>query len=398
MGLLKPTLMSELGWSETIYGDVMATFSICYGIGYLVVGRFMDKTGPKMGLALSVGLWSFFAMLHAAMSTAFGFKVARGGLGLAEGGNFPASIKAVTEWFPPKEQALATGIFNAGANVGAVLAPVCVPLIVLAWGWQAGFLVTGAIGFVWVLIWPFVYKKPEDHPKVTPAELAYIKSGCDSEVSDKVPTPSWPRVLCYRGTWSFIFGTVFSAPVWFFYCNWVPGFLFTKFGVHMFQAMVPLICIFCFADVGSIFGGWLSSFLIKKGWRVLSARKMAYFVCGASVIPVIMVAYTESLWVAVALISLAAAAHQGCSCNNYTIVGDTVPKSAVGTSVGIGGFVAYLVSMVLSMGLGRLLDATNNNYSLVFMIISCFYLVGLFFMHLVLPKAGTGKTPAGIDN
>ncbi|PKU25624.1 MFS transporter [Telmatospirillum siberiense] len=392
-GLLKPTLMNDLHWTETEYGDIVAVFSLFYAFGYLGVGRFMDKIGVRIGLPGAVAAWSFFACLHAGMSSIFGFKVARAGLGLTEGGNFPASIKTVSEWFPAKERALATGIFNAGSNVGAVVAPILVPLLVMAWGWQAAFLVTGGIGFLWVIFWFLTYRKPEEHPKLSAAELAYIRS---DPVQPTVKIP-WFKLLGYRGTWANVAGTCFSAPVWWFYLNWVPGFLSKQYGVNLMAAMLPLVVIYCMADVGSIGGGWLSSHLIKRGVRTLTARKITFLVCGLCVVPVFMASQVSSMWWAVILIGIAASAHQGYSANVYTIVSDTMPQNAVGSVVGIGGFCAYIVGMFVSMGVGRLLDATNGNYQLLFGIASSLYLIGLVVMHLILPKAGSGKTPAGIE-
>ncbi len=392
-GLLKPTLMTDLHWSETEYGDIVAVFSLFYAFGYLGVGRFMDKIGVRLGLPGAVAAWSFFACLHAVMGSVFGFKVARAGLGLTEGGNFPASIKTVSEWFPAKERALAPGIFNAGSNVGAVVAPILVPLIVIYWGWQPAFLVTGGIGFVWVIAWFITYKKPEDHPKLSAAELAYIRS---DPVLPTVRIP-WIKLLGYRGTWANVVGTCFSAPVWWFYLNWVPGFLSKQYGVNLMAAMLPLVVIYCMADVGSVGGGWLSSHLIKRGVRTLTARKITFLVCGLCVVPVFMASQASNMWVAVLLIGVAASAHQGYSANVYTIVSDTMPQNAVGSVVGIGGFCAYIVGMFVSMGVGRLLDATNGNYQVLFGIASSLYLIGLLIMHLILPKAGSGKTPAGIE-
>ena len=393
IGLLKPTLMGDLHWTETDFGDIVATFSLFYAFGYVGLGRLMDKVGVRLGLSCSVAVWSVFACLHAAMSSVLGFKFVRGGLGLAEGGNFPACIKSVAEWFPVKERALATGIFNAGSNVGAVAAPIIVPLLLLFASWRVAFLVTGAIGFVWVIAWHAIYRKPEEHPKLSAAELAYIRS---DPVTDQVRIP-WLQLLAYRGTWANIVGTCLSAPVWWFYLNWVPGFLSKRFDVNLMDAMLPLIAIYCMADVGSVGGGWLSSHLIKRGVKTLRARKITFLVCGLCVLPVFLAADVTNLWLAVLLIGVAASAHQGYSANVYTIVSDTMPQSAVGSVVGIGGFCAYIVSMFVSMGVGRLLDATNGNYRILFGIASSLYLIGLVIMHFILPKTGSGKTPAGIE-
>ena len=276
--------MGDLHWTETDFGDIVATFSLFYAFGYVGVGRLMDKVGVRLGLSCSVAAWSVFACLHAAMSSVLGFKFVRGGLGLAEGGNFPACIKSVAEWFPVKERALATGIFNAGSNVGAVAAPIIVPLLLLFASWRVAFLVTGAIGFVWVIAWHLIYRKPEEHPKLSAAELAYIRS---DPVTDQVRIP-WLKLLGYRGTWANIAGTCLSAPVWWFYLNWVPGFLSKRFGINLMDAMLPLVVIYCMADIGSVGGGWLSSHLIKRGVKTLRARKIAFLVCGLCVLPVFL--------------------------------------------------------------------------------------------------------------
>ena len=393
IGLLKPTLMGDLHWTETDFGDIVATFSLFYAFGYVGLGRLMDKVGVRLGLSCSVAVWSVFACLHAAMSSVLGFKFVRGGLGLAEGGNFPACIKSVAEWFPVKERSLATGIFNAGSNVGAVAAPIIVPLLLLFASWRVAFLVTGGIGFAWVIAWHMIYRKPEEQPKLSAAELAYIRS---DPVTDQVRIP-WLQLLAYRGTWANIVGTCLSAPVWWFYLNWVPGFLSKRFDVNLMDAMLPLIAIYCMADIGSVGGGWLSSHLIKRGVKTLRARKITFLVCGLCVLPVFLAADVTNLWLAVLLIGVAASAHQGYSANVYTIVSDTMPQSAVASVVGIGGFCAYIVSMFVSMGVGRLLDATNGNYRILFGIASSLYLIGLIIMHLILPKTGSGKTPAGIE-
>ena len=393
IGLLKPTLMGDLHWTETDFGDIVATFSLFYAFGYVGLGRLMDKVGVRLGLSCSVAVWSVFACLHAAMSSVLGFKFVRGGLGLAEGGNFPACIKSVAEWFPVKERALATGIFNAGSNVGAVAAPIIVPLLLLFASWRVAFLVTGGIGFAWVIAWHMIYRKPEEQPKLSAAELAYIRS---DPVTDQVRIP-WLQLLGYRGTWANIAGTCLSAPVWWFYLNWVPGFLSKRFDVNLMDAMLPLIAIYCMADIGSVGGGWLSSHLIKRGVKTLRARKITFLVCGLCVLPVFLAADVTNLWLAVLLIGVAASAHQGYSANVYTIVSDTMPQGTIGSVVGIGGFCAYIVGMFVSMGVGRLLDATHGNYNILFAIASSLYLVGLVIMHLILPKTGSGKTPAGIE-
>lgn len=393
VGLLKTTMMTDLHWTEIDFGDIVASFSLFYAFGYIGVGRIMDKVGVRLGFACSVAMWSVFACLHAAMSTVLGFKIVRAGLGLSEGGNFPACIKTVSEWFPVKERALATGIFNAGSNVGAISAPIIVPLVLMFFSWRVAFLVTGSIGFIWVVAWLLIYKKPENHPKLSAAELAYIRS---DPVLPQVSIP-WLKLLGYRGTWANIAGTCLSAPVWWFYLNWVPGFLTKKFGINLTEAMLPLVTIYCMADIGSVGGGWLSSHLIKRGVRTLRARKIAMLVCALCVIPVFLAADVTDLWAAVLLIGVAASAHQGYSANVYTLVPDTMPQNAVGSVVGIGGFSGYIIGTGVSVGVGHLLQATNDNYHILFAIASSLYLIGLVIVHVILPKAGSGKTPAGVE-
>ncbi|HXP97259.1 MAG TPA: MFS transporter [Telmatospirillum sp.] len=391
LGLLKPTMMKDLGWTETDFGDVVAAFSFMYALGYAGMGRFMDKVGVKIGLPIAVAGWSVFACLHGLMGSVFGFKIARGGLGLMEGGNFPASISAITDWFPAKERALATGIFNAGSNIGAVITPIILPLIVVAFGWKLAFIVTGATGFIWVICWGLLYKHPEDQKRLSAAELAYIRSD-PIPPEKKIP---WISLLGYRGTWAFMVGMLMSSPVWWFYLNWVPGYLNRQFGVNMMAAMAPLVTIYLFADVGSIGGGWLSSHLIKRGMRTLKARRIAIFTVAFCVVPVGFVSQVSNLWGAVLLISLAAAAHQGFAANLYTIVSDTVPANAVSSVIGIGGFAGGIMGMFVALAIGRILDATGGNYMVLFVGASVIYPTAALIMHLILPKHG--RTEAGIE-
>ncbi len=390
LGLLKPLLMQDLGWSETDFGDIVAVFSLAYAFGYVGMGRFMDKAGVKIGLPIAVAGWSLFAALHGLMSTVFGFKIARGGLGLMEGGNFPASVSTIREWFPAKERALATGIFNAGSNIGAVITPIILPIMVALVGWQLAFVITGALGLIWVIAWMIFYDHPAKHPRLSAAERAYITS--DPYVPEK-PVP-WISLLGYRGTWAYLVGMLLSSPVWWFYLNWVPGYLNKQFGVNMMAAMAPLVTIYFFADFGSIGGGWLSSHLIKRGMRTLRARRIAIFTAAACVVPVAFVSQVSSLWAAVALISLAAAAHQGFAANLYTIVSDTVPSNAVSSVVGIGGFAAGIWGMFTALAIGRILDASGGNYMVLFIGASSIYPIAVIIMHLILPKFSRAEAQA----
>lgn len=385
-GLLKPTLDLELGWSETVYGDVIATFSLMYACGYLFGGRLMDRIGVRRGLSLAVGAWSVSAALHGLMTTALGFKFARGALGLAEGGNFPASIKAVREWFPPRERAFATGLFNAGSNIGAIVTPISLPFIVALVGWRAAFLIAGALGLIWVALWLRFYDTPERQRRLSAEELAYIKSG-DGDVDAPAPARvPWLSLFAYRGTWAYAIGMLLTSPVWWFYLNWVPGFLHQRFGVDMMASIAPLVTIYLIADIGSIFGGWISSRLIKGGMPTLRARMIAMLCMAMCPIPVALVSGVSGMWPAVLLIALAAAGHQGLSANLYTVVSDTLPAGAVSSVIGIGGFAAGVTGMFVAMAVGRILDATGGNYMVLFIGAAAAYPLAVLVMALILRR------------
>ena len=383
IGLLKPTLEHELGWSEIDYGDIIAVFSLMYAIGYLVGGRLMDWLGVRRGLPLAVGAWSISAALHGAMSSVIGFKMARGALGLAEGGNFPAAIKTVREWFPPRERALATGIFNAGSNIGALVTPIALPFVVMAAGWRAAFVIAGALGLIWVAFWLALYEVPERARRLSIEELAYIRSGDEGGDSAK---PSWLSLLRYRGTWAYMLGMLLTSPVWWFYLNWVPGFLNQRFGVDMLGSIGPLVTIYLLADLGSVLGGWISSRLIRLGMRPLAARMAAMLIMAAFPLPVAFVSSVASLWPATVLIGLAAAGHQGLSANLYTTVSDTLPARAVSSVVGIGGFAAGVTGMFVAMAVGRILDATHDNYMILFIAAATAYPIAVGVMSVILRR------------
>lgn len=389
IGLLKPTLMQDLHWSQTDYGDIIAAFSLMYAFGYLFGGRIMDWLGTRRGLPLAVGGWSISAALHGAMSSVLGFKIARGALGITEGGNFPASIKTVREWFPPHERALATGLFNAGSNVGALVTPIALPFIVMVAGWRAAFLFTGALGLIWVVSWFRFYEAPERTRALSSEELAYIRSG-DSESEPETAMPSWLSLLRYDGTWAYTLGMLLTSPVWWFYLNWVPGFLNERFGVDMLGSIGPLVAIYLLADVGSVLGGWLSSRLTRAGLRPLAARMVAMLCMAAFPLPVAFISQVSSLWPATILIGLAAAGHQGLSANLYTTVSDTLPPRAVSSVVGIGGFAAGIMGMFVAMAVGRILDATGGNYMVLFIAAAAAYPIAVAAMSLILRKRLAG--------
>jgi ACS family hexuronate transporter-like MFS transporter len=383
IGLLKPTLEHELGWSEIDYGDIIAVFSLMYAIGYLFGGRLMDRIGVRRGLPLAVGGWSISAALHGAMSSVIGFKIMRGALGLAEGGNFPASIKTVREWFPPRERALATGIFNAGSNIGALVTPIVLPFGVMAAGWRVAFVMAGALGLIWVAFWLSLYEIPERARRLSTEELAYIRSGDEREETAK---PSWLSLLGHRGTWAYTLGMLLTSPVWWFYLNWVPGFLNQRFGVDMLGSIGPLVAIYLLADLGSVLGGWISSRLIHAGMRPLAARMTAMLAMAAFPLPVAFISSVSSLWPATLLIGFAAAGHQGLSANLYTTVSDTLPARAVSSVVGIGGFAAGIMGMFVAMAVGRILDATHDNYMVLFVAAAAAYPIAVGAMSLILRR------------
>jgi ACS family hexuronate transporter-like MFS transporter len=381
IGLLKPALMHDLGWREIDFGNVQAVFNAAYAIGYAGGGWFMDRVGVRSGYATAVLAWSIAAMGHMFARTAAMFGVARFGLGLAEGGNFPAAIKTVSEWFPKKERALVTGIFNSGSNVAVMLTPLFVPPIAEKWGWPYAFLITGALGLGWIVAWLIMYRSPQEHPRVSAAELALIQNDPPDPVI-KIP---WLELLRHRQTWAFTAGMVLVSPVWWFYLFWVPGFLHDKYGLDLKNFGPPLVTIYFIGSFGSIAGGWLSSWLLKRGWSLNAARKTALLVCAACVVPVFAAGSVENLWTATILIGVAAAAHQGFSANLYTLVSDTAPRYAVSSIVGIGGAASAVAGMFAAKITGYVLDWTHS-YVLLFGASSVAYLVAVLVIHLINPR------------
>ena len=399
IGILKPTLQQQFGWTELDYADIVFAFQLAYAIGLVLAGRLMDWLGTKRGFAIAIAVWSLAAILHAEApvfgpavaavlglfgmtyaGSVAGFMFARFLLGLGEAGNFPASIKTVAEWFPKKERALATGIFNSGTNVGALLTPLAVPWITVTWGWYWAFVVTGAIGFLWLLWWWRAYDTPEEHPRLNPGELAYIRS----DPPEQVTPVSWFELLRHKQAWAFAIAKFMTDPIWWLYLFWVPDFLNRNHGLDLKTIGLPLVVIYLVADVGSIGGGWLSSRLLKRGWSVNAARKTAMLVCALAVVPMVFASGTKSLWMAVALVSLAAAAHQGWSANVFTIASDTFPRRAVGSVVGFGGMAGAVGGMLIAKITGYVLEWTGS-YLPVFIIAGSTYLVALAIVHLILP-------------
>ncbi len=390
IGVLKPMLSEQLGWSEIDYGNIITAFQIAYAAGYLGMGRLMDRIGVRLGFSLAVVFWSLAAMAHAAARSVFGFGAARFALGLAEGGNFPGAVKAVGEWFPKRERALATGIFNAGSNVGALVTPLAVPWIAVRYGWPAAFLATGALGFLWLLAWGILYRPPDRHPRVTPAELAHIRS----DPPDPPARVPWLALLRHRQTWAFTSAMFLIAPVWWFYLYWIPDFLNKRHGLDLLSLGPPLVAIYLMTDVGSVAGGWLSSRLLKRGWSANAARKTAMLACALCVVPVLAAPWISNLWLATAVIGLAASAHQGFAANLYTIVSDTVPRQAVSSVVGIGGTAGSIGGMFIAQLTGFLLQTTGS-YLVPFAIASFAYLVALGVLHRLLPRLEPMTLDAG---
>ena len=378
---LKPVLQKEGIWDDIGYSWVVFFFQTAYAIGLLVSGRVMDWLGTRKGFSLSVIFWSFAAMAHALATSVASFSVARFALGLGEAGNFPASIKTVAEWFPKKERALATGIFNAGTNVGILVAAAIVPPITLYFGWKWAFIVTGLVGFAWLIFWIAIYRRPEEHTRLSQEELEHIKSDPpDTEVH--IP---WSQLLTHRQTWAFAVGKFMTDPIWWIYLFWLPDFLNRKHGIDLKSVGLPLIVVYLIADIGSVGGGWISSTLIKRGWTINRARKTAMLICAISVVPVMFAANASSLWVAVLLVGLAAAAHQGWSANIYTTASDMFPRKAVGSVVGIGGMAGAVGGMLISKLVGYILQFTGS-YVPIFIIAGSTYLIALLIVHLLVPR------------
>ncbi len=384
LGILEPTIARDLHWSNTEYGTISSVFQIGYAIMMPFAGRLIDWLGLRLGYSLSTLVWSLSSMGHALARTGTQFAIARLGLGLGEAANFPACIKAVADWFPRRERALATGIFNGGSNLGAIIAPLTVPIVTLHFGWHAAFIFTGSLSLTWVILWAIVYREPEQHPRLSREELVHIRSDQEGTSTDAVP---YREVIGERAAWAFLIGKFLTDPVWWFYLFWLPNFLHTKYGVSLGRLGAPLIAVYAASAVGSIGGGWLSSFLLNRGWRVGAARKTAMLVCALCVTAAVFVpAAADSLWWTVALIGIAAAAHQGWSANLFTVVSDCFPRAAVGSVVGLGGFGGAIGGALVQIAVGKWLDASGGSYAPIFFIAGTIYLVALLVIHLLLPR------------
>lgn len=385
MGILAPLLETEIGWTELQYGYIISSFQIAYAIGTLLVGYVIDRLGTRRGFALSVGLWSIASMLHAAARSWMGFALARIGLGLSEAGNFPAAIKTVAEWFPKKERAFATGLFNGGSNVGAILAPILIPLIIAQFGsWKWVFVLSGFFGIFWLIFWLFLYKTPRESRFSNQAEINFIEDGEPELENIKV---SWIKLLKYRQTWAVALGKLFADPVWWFYLYWGAKFLHSKFGIDLKELALPLVTIYVVADFGGIIGGAISSWLIKNGKTVNFSRKITMFGSALLVLPVMTVPYYSSIFISVGLIALAAAAHCSWSANIFTVASDLFPKQVVATATGFATTVSTLGGMLMALLVGYVLNESGNDgYNIAFAVASCGYLIGIGVIHILVPK------------
>jgi ACS family hexuronate transporter-like MFS transporter len=359
IGILKPTLQQDLGWSEIDYANIVFWFQAAYAIGYLGFGRLVDRIGARFGYALAFTLWTIAHMLHGAVRTTFGFGLVRFALGIGESGSFPAGLKAVATWFPARERALATGIFNAGTNVGAILTPLIVPIITIAYGWRAAFVITGAVSFVWLFAWLAVYRTPRETKRLGAAELALI----ESDPADAPGKVAWTRLLGYRQTWAFALGKFLTDPIWWMFLFWLPDFLAKRYDLDLMSFGPPLIAIYLLSDVGSIAGGWASSRLIALGFAQ----------------------WVSHLWLAVLIIGLATAAHQAWSANLFTLVSDMFPRKAIGSVVGIGGTAGAIGGMLMAKFAGYVLE-TVGTYQLIFVVAGSVYLIALLVIQLLVPR------------
>jgi ACS family hexuronate transporter-like MFS transporter len=421
IGILKKPLSEQLGWNDADYGHIAAAFSFAYAFGYLIGGRFIDRLGVKRGLSLFVLAWSIAATAHglcgfigvaeqfrlnypwfswaekgvvwmtlAMPMTAAGFMLARIALGLSEGGNFPGAIKAVAEWYPVKERALATGLFNAGSNVGAVLCPVGVPWIFLHVGWEATFYITGGLGFVWVAAWWWIYETPEKHPRLSPAELDYIKTG-QSLIQVTPIKVGLFSLLGYRAVWAYLFASILAGPAWGFYQFFLPDFLDKSFKMDLQTIGWWTGAFFGIAAIGGVAGGWLAGWLMGRGWSVNAARKVSLLICALAVVPVFCAPYASSVWLAVLIVGLAGSAHQGWSANLFSVVSDTMPKEAISSVVGLGGFLCFFTGGFVNEFTGAILQKTGS-YVSVFAYFSGMYLLSLLAIQLLVPKIGMSQT------
>jgi ACS family hexuronate transporter-like MFS transporter len=394
LALIKGTLDVELGWTNAQYGLANTFFQGAYAVSLLLFGKFVDRFGVKIGYAVSIAAWSLAAAAHAFVGSARGFMFARAGLGLGEGGNFPSSIKAVAHWFPRRERAFATALFNSGANVGAIVAPAIVPPIAAAWGWHAAFIVMGVVGLLWLVLWFPFYDDPEKSKRLTPGELAHIRSDGVTEVAGE-PALGWGKILGYREAWSFIVAKLLTDPVWWFFLTWLPDYFKKKWALDIKKSWVHLVTIYAIITVLSIVGGWLTGYLARRGWSNTRSRKTGMFIFACCVLPIFFTTVVGP-WTAVLLIGIAGAAHQAWSANLFTTTSDMFPKRAVASLVGVGGMAGSLGGMAFPLFAGVLLDRMGTSgYAVLFAICGSAYLVAFLLNHLLAPRFEPIKLPSG---
>lgn len=387
IGVLKPTLTAEFGWSESDFANIVFWFQMAYAIGYLAFGKVVDVIGARLGYAVAIVIWTISHMAHGLATGVASFAAARFGLGIGESGNFPAGIRAVTDWFPQRERAFAIGLFNAGANVGAIITPLLVPLLVVWFDWRVAFYITGLFGIVWLAVWWLVYRHPEDSPALSAAELAWIRQ--DPEAAGE--EVGWSRLLTVRETWAYALGKFLIDPIWWFFLFWLPGYLFERYDMDLKTFGLPLAAIYLISDLGSVGGGWMSSRLLKAGYSPNFARKITMLLCAVCVLPIWFAQDLDNMWAAVLVIGLATAAHQAFSANLYTLPSDVFPRGAVGSVIGIGGTVGALGGMGMALFTGYILDSTGGNYQILFGICASAYLLALLVVHLLSPKLAPAK-------
>ena len=401
ISLLKTNLEREFAWTEVDYANIVIAFQLSYAIGMLGVGRLIDRIGTKIGYALSLIVWSLAAVAHAFVKSTTGFMVARSVLGVSEAGNFPAAIKTVAEWFPKKERAFATGIFNSGTNIGAIVAPLTVPWIAEqpGLGWEGAFLITGLIGFVWLIFWFWLYEIPSKQKRLSRAEFEYIHSDVDEQSAARQALGpdhkiSWVELLGFRQTWAFVIGKFLTDPVWWFYLFWLPAFLKAEYQLEGTAMAIPVALVYTMAGVGSIAGGYLPMALIKRGWPVFRARKTSMLIYACCVVPVVFAQYLGSInmWLAVLMIGIATSAHQAWSANIFTTVSDMFPKRTVASVTGIGGMAGALGGILIAWAAGQLLNYYKGmgeieiGYYILFIICGSAYLLAWLLMHILVPR------------
>jgi len=381
LSVLKPTLQQAYGWSETGYGWMAVSFQIAYGLGYVAFGRVVDRFGAKVGGTIAVTIWTIAHTAHAFVTSTAGFTWVRIPMGLGESGLFPCTLAAAAEWFPKRERAFAIGIFNAGSNVGAIIAPFIVPIITILWGWQMAFILTGLLTFAWLAVWLIWYRRPRDMTSVTAQELAYI----ESDPQEAQRPVAWSKLLSTRQTWAYMLGRFIIDPVWWTFLFWLPDFFSKRYGVDLKHFGPPLVTIYVMADIGSVLGGWRSSRLLKRGVALGRARKMAMLACALCALPVAGAMYASNLWLAVAVIGLACGAHQGFSANLYALPSDLFPRWAAGSIVGLGGFAGATGGVLMSLYAANVLQAIGS-YTPIFIFASLAYLLALLVVHLIAPR------------